>query len=80
MAGTEGPVQREAAEAAALAERRAAIDEKLAATEQARQEAVDRRRQVAELQRDEAEDVDKFLASFEAEVGVVQAGIAEGAA
>jgi cell division septation protein DedD len=73
-------VQGEAAEAAALAERRAAIDEKLAATEQARQEAVDRRRQVAELQRDEAEDVDKFLASFEAEVGVVQAGIAEGAA
>ena len=70
MAGTEAPAQADAAEAAALAERRAAIDEKLAATEQARQEAVDRRRQVAELQRDEAEDVDKFLGAFEAEVGV----------
>lgn len=79
MAGTEAPAQADAAEAAALAERRAAIDEKLAATEQARQEAVDRRRQVAELQRDEAEDVDKFLGAFEAEVGVVQAGIAQGA-
>lgn len=79
MAGTQAPAQDDAAEAAALAERRAAIDEKLAATEQARQEAVDRRRQVAELQRDEAEDVDKFLGMFEAEVGVVQAGIAQGA-
>ena len=65
---------------ATLAERRAAIDEKLAATEQARQEAVDRRRQAAELNRDEAEDVDKFLEAFEEEVGVVQSGIEEGAA
>ena len=44
MAGTEAPASADdAAAAAALAERRAAIDEKLAATEQARQEAVSER-------------------------------------
>ena len=52
-----------------LAERRAAIGQKLDASAAARQESADRRREAAQRTNDPSEDVDAFLRSFEAEIG-----------